>query len=55
MDKQQYGIERLCTLISQHWQKSTAKIQQVVVKDLCLHIGEQKLNDDIILLVLKKT
>lgn len=54
MDKAQYGIERLCEVISCHWEKSAEAIKQAIVADVRDFIGTQKIFDDITLLVLKK-
>jgi sigma-B regulation protein RsbU (phosphoserine phosphatase) len=50
----QYGIERLCQVVRQNWQKSAEEIKQAVIDDVRRHIGEQKVFDDITLLVLKQ-
>ena len=49
----QYGLERLCHLVSQNCQLSANGIRQAVLDDLWQHIGQQKIFDDITLLVLK--
>jgi predicted ATPase/serine phosphatase RsbU (regulator of sigma subunit)/tRNA A-37 threonylcarbamoyl transferase component Bud32 len=49
-----YGIERLCQVISQNWHLSAHEIQQAVIADVRQFIGEQKVFDDITLLVLKQ-
>ena len=54
MDGEQYGIERLCAVISHHWSLSAAQIKQAVVRDIKAFIGTQKVYDDITLLVLKR-
>ncbi len=54
MEKVLYGMERLCEVISNNWQKSAVEIRQAVIEDLQRHIGEQKVYDDITLLVLKQ-
>lgn len=50
----QYGLDRLCKLVSHHRQNSAAEIRQMVINDVRDHIGEQKIYDDITLLVLKQ-
>jgi serine phosphatase RsbU (regulator of sigma subunit) len=50
----QYGIERLCEVVQQNWQKSATEIRQIVIEDLRQYIGQQKVHDDITLLVLKQ-
>ncbi|MGB3206498.1 MAG: SpoIIE family protein phosphatase [Crinalium sp.] len=49
-----YGLERLCEVIQNNWQSSAAEIKQIVIEDVREHIGEQKVYDDITLLVLKQ-
>lgn len=49
----QYGLERLCEVVSCNWQYSAEKIKQVVIDDVQQHIGKQKVYDDITLLVIK--
>ncbi len=52
--KQLYGVERLCTVISQHWERSANEVKQAVIEDVRRHIGKAKVFDDITLLVLKQ-
>ncbi|MEG4067828.1 PP2C family protein-serine/threonine phosphatase [Microcoleus sp. Pol11C2] len=54
MDKLLYGLDRLIEVIEINWQRSAAEIRQAVIKDVRSHIGEQKVFDDITLLVLKQ-
>jgi len=54
MDKKQYGIEKLCEVISHNWHKSAEKIKQAVIDDVKEFIGEQKVFDDITLVILKQ-
>ena len=54
IDKQQYGIEQLCEVISQNWHNSAEEIKQAIVSDVKRYIGEQKVFDDITLVVLKQ-
>jgi len=54
LDEEQYGIERLCEVVSTNWQQSAQKIQQAVIVDVRQFIGEQKVFDDITLLILKQ-
>ena len=49
-----YGLERLCEIVSRNWRISAREIRQVVIEDLRRHIGEQKIYDDITLLVFKQ-
>ncbi|MDM8566802.1 ATP-binding protein [Candidatus Halobeggiatoa sp. HSG11] len=52
--KQQYGLERLCKVISNNWSGSSLEVQQAVIADVKGYIGKQKVLDDITLLVLKQ-
>jgi sigma-B regulation protein RsbU (phosphoserine phosphatase) len=54
MDKLLYGLDRLIEVIEINWQRSAAEIRDAVIKDVRSHIGEQKVFDDIALLVLKQ-
>jgi len=49
-----YGIDRLCTVISQHWAGTAQDIQAAVIADVRCHIGAQKVFDDITLVVAKQ-
>ena len=49
-----YGIERLCQVVTRHWQLSAHDIREAIMEDLRHYIGEQKIYDDITLLVLKQ-
>ncbi|RKZ51705.1 MAG: serine/threonine-protein kinase PknK [Candidatus Parabeggiatoa sp. nov. 3] len=53
-DEVEYGMECLCDIVSQNWQKSAKEIQQAVIADVREHIGTQKVADDITLLVIKQ-
>ncbi|WP_346341642.1 SpoIIE family protein phosphatase [[Phormidium] sp. ETS-05] len=50
----QYGLARLCEVLSQSWQLSAQEIQTQVIADLRNHIGEQTVYDDITLVVIKQ-
>lgn len=52
--KECYSLERLCQVVSKHWSQSAAEIRQAIVADVQAHIGQQKIYDDITLLVLKQ-
>ncbi|MEG4233022.1 SpoIIE family protein phosphatase [Microcoleus sp. Pol11C3] len=54
MHKKFYGIERLCEVVSQNWHLSAEQIKEATIDDLRRFIGEQKVFDDITLLVLKQ-
>ncbi len=54
IEKKQYGIERLCEVISQNWHDSAEQIKQAIVDDVKQFIGTQKVFDDITLVVIKQ-
>ncbi|MDJ0576124.1 MAG: AAA family ATPase [Xenococcaceae cyanobacterium MO_234.B1] len=54
LEKKQYGLERLCEVISQNWQHNAQEIKQAVIDDLRAFIGVQKVFDDITLVILKQ-
>ncbi|MEG4117065.1 PP2C family protein-serine/threonine phosphatase [Microcoleus sp. N9_B4] len=54
MNKLLYGLDRLIEVIEINWQRSATEIRHAVIKDVRSHIGEQKVFDDITLLVLKQ-
>jgi len=54
LNRELYGIERLCEVVSQSWQQTAQEIQKAVINDVRHFIGEQKVFDDITLLVLKQ-
>lgn len=52
--EKQYGMARLCEVISQSWSKSAEEIKQAIIDDVHHFIGKQKVFDDITLLVIKQ-
>ena len=52
--QQFYGLGRLCEVVSQNWHLSAEQIKQATIEDLREFIGEEKVFDDITLLVLKQ-
>ncbi|MEG4319786.1 MULTISPECIES: GAF domain-containing SpoIIE family protein phosphatase [unclassified Microcoleus] len=54
MQRAQYGLDRLCAIVSQNWQQSAEEIKQAAIADVHKFIGEQKQFDDISLLILKR-
>ncbi|WP_445310573.1 PP2C family protein-serine/threonine phosphatase [Microcoleus vaginatus] len=54
INKVQYGVDKLCEVISENWHKSASEIKEAIIGDLRRHIGKQKVFDDITLLVLKR-
>ena len=49
-----YGLDRLCNVIGQNWQSSAETVKQTVIEDVGNHIGNQKVYDDITLVILKQ-
>jgi PAS domain S-box-containing protein len=49
-----YGLERLCQVVSAHWEKPAEAIKDAVVTDVREFIGQQKVYDDLTLLVVKQ-
>ncbi len=54
MQQKLYGIEQMCNVISRSWDLSAEKIKDAIIDDVRRHIGEQKVFDDITLLILKR-
>ncbi|MCV6639566.1 SpoIIE family protein phosphatase [Candidatus Albibeggiatoa sp. nov. NOAA] len=54
MSKQLYGLERLCDVVSKAWHCNAKEIQLAVIEDVRAHIGQQKIFDDITLVILKQ-
>jgi predicted ATPase/serine phosphatase RsbU (regulator of sigma subunit)/tRNA A-37 threonylcarbamoyl transferase component Bud32 len=54
INKEFYGLERLCEVVVAHRHFSAEKIKQTVIDDVRQHIGSQKVFDDITLVVLKQ-
>jgi serine phosphatase RsbU (regulator of sigma subunit) len=52
--REQYGVDRLCQVLSANWEKSAIEIQRAVVADVYRHIGATTLHDDITLVVIKR-
>jgi serine phosphatase RsbU (regulator of sigma subunit) len=53
-EKQLYGIERLCEVISRHWDQSAEAIKQAVIDDVTRHIGQHKVYDGLTLVAMKQ-
>ncbi len=49
-----YGLDRLCEVISQHYQMTATQIQQAIIRDVRQFTGDQKILDDMTLLILKR-
>ncbi|MFS8117089.1 MAG: SpoIIE family protein phosphatase [Microcoleus sp.] len=54
INRQFYGLERLCEVVSINWHNSAEEIKQAAINNLRQFIGQQKVFDDITLLVLKQ-
>jgi predicted ATPase/serine phosphatase RsbU (regulator of sigma subunit) len=54
MNKDQYGIEPLIEVVALNREQSAAEIKQAVIDDVRRYIGEQKVFDDITLVVIKQ-
>ncbi|MCT7980085.1 SpoIIE family protein phosphatase [Laspinema olomoucense] len=54
LDEQEYGLERLIAVVQQNCHKSAHEIQEAVIADVKGYIGQQKVYDDITILVLKQ-
>lgn len=54
LEKEQYGLQRMCDVISQNWDKSAEAIKNAIIEDVRDFIGEQKVFDDITLLIFKQ-
>jgi serine phosphatase RsbU (regulator of sigma subunit) len=54
MANEQYGLARLCEVISRHWSEPAESIKEAVVSDVATYIGSQTVYDDITLVVLKQ-
>ncbi len=53
VNNEQYGLQRLIKVIKENWQEAAEEIKQAVINDLWQFIGEQKLLDDVTLVILK--
>ncbi len=49
-----YGLESLCAIVGQHWQKSAAELRQIIIDDVRRHVGNCQVRDDMTLLAIKK-
>ncbi|MCT7996396.1 SpoIIE family protein phosphatase [Laspinema olomoucense] len=54
LDEEEYGLERLIAVVQQNCHKSAHEIQEAVIADVKGYIGQQKVYDDITILVLKQ-
>jgi serine phosphatase RsbU (regulator of sigma subunit) len=51
---EQYGLERLCAVVGQHWVQQAEAIKEAVVADVRRHIGSHRVYDDLTLVVVKQ-
>ena len=51
---EQYGLERLCQVVSQHWGQSAEATKEAVIRDVQGHIDGHEVYDDITLVVAKQ-
>lgn len=49
-----YGLERLCHVVQKNCQKSAQEIRKLAIENLHQYIGEQKVYDDITLVIIKQ-
>ena len=54
MKNEQYGFQRMCDIVNKHRQLTAKQIKQYLIDDVLSHIGEQKIFDDITLLIIKR-
>ena len=52
--KKFYELERLCQVVSEHWDGTAEDVKNAVVADVKAFIGKQKVYDDITLVVVKQ-
>ena len=50
----QYGLKRLVEVVTENRERTVEEIKQAVIDDIKRHIGEQKVYDDITILVMKQ-
>lgn len=51
---QQYGMQRLCDVIMRNHTRTSEQIKESIINDVMSHIGENKIYDDITVLVIKR-
>ncbi len=49
-----YGLERLYQILQRTYQRTAAEIRQAVIADVYHHVGEQRIFDDLTLVVIKQ-
>jgi|GEM_PF-789781 len=53
--KELYGLERLCDVVSHHWHQSNQTIENAVINDVKQYAGTREIDDDMTLVIIKKT
>ena len=54
INKAQYGLKRLWQVVVENRQRSAQEIREAVIDDVRQYIGDQKVFDDITLVVIKQ-
>ncbi|MGB3191699.1 MAG: SpoIIE family protein phosphatase, partial [Limnoraphis sp.] len=54
LEGDQYGLERLCEIIVKNHRQSAEKIKQAIVEEVWRYIGQQKVFDDMTVVVIKQ-
>jgi len=54
LNRQQYGLDRLQQVLIQHRDKTANDIRKAVIDDVLQHIGQEKVFDDLTLLIMKQ-
>ncbi|MFB8790308.1 MAG: MASE1 domain-containing protein [Potamolinea sp.] len=52
--QEQYGLDRLIEVVRNNYQHSVQQIRKIVIEDVRRHIGQEKVFDDITLVVIKQ-
>ncbi|MGK3991322.1 SpoIIE family protein phosphatase [Sorangium sp. So ce136] len=52
--EEQYGIDRLCQVISRNHERNSKEIKDAIIEDVLAHVGYNKIHDDITVLVIKR-
>jgi sigma-B regulation protein RsbU (phosphoserine phosphatase) len=52
--EEQYGIDRLCQVISRNHERTSREIKDAIIEDVLAHVGYNKIHDDITVLVIKR-
>ncbi|AGP35000.1 PP2C family protein-serine/threonine phosphatase [Sorangium cellulosum] len=52
--EEQYGIDRLCHVISRNHERTSREIKDAIIEDVLAHVGYNKIHDDITVLVIKR-